>query len=138
MAVTGTEGIVLLAARVLFGAVIAFTGVNHFLDSESMVGYAKHKGLPAPSLAVYGSGAVLVLGGLGIAVGAFPVLSAATVAVFLVFAAVLMHDFWAAPEDQTQDEMTHFLKNVALAGGALAITAIGFESWAFSVGASLF
>ncbi len=138
MAVTGTEGVVLLVARVLFGGVVAFNGLNHFLNGEGMIGYARHKGLPAPSLAVYGTGAVLLLGGLGIVAGAFPILSAAAVTAFLVLAAVLMHDFWAVPEDQTQDEMTHFLKNVALAGGALAFTVLGAESWAYGLGVGLF
>ena len=39
MAVTGTEGLVLLLGRLLFGGVIAFTGFNHFLQTESMTGY---------------------------------------------------------------------------------------------------
>lgn len=134
MAITGTEGLVLLVARVLFGGVIAFTGLNHFLDGEGMVGYAQHKGLPAPKLAVYGSGAVLVLGGIGIVLGIFPLLSAIAVAIFLISAAVSMHDFWSVPEDQQQNEMTQFLKNVALAGGALALAVLAQQNWAFSAG----
>lgn len=138
MAVTGFEGIVLLVARVLFGAVIAFTGLNHFMQTESMVGYARHKGLPAPKLAVLGSGAVLVLGGLAIVLGVLPVVGALLVAGFLVVAALTMHDFWAVPDEQQQEEMTQFLKNIALAGGALAFATLGQSAWAFSVGASLF
>lgn len=134
MAITGTEGLVLLVARVLFGGVIAFTGLNHFLDGEGMVGYAQHKGLRAPKLAVYGSGAVLVLGGIGIVLGVFPLLSAIAVAIFLISAAVSMHDFWSVPEDQQQNEMTQFLKNVALAGGALALAVLAQQNWAFSAG----
>ncbi|MFB6177475.1 MAG: quinol oxidase, partial [Halobaculum sp.] len=54
---------------------------------------------------------------------------ALAVAAFLVVSAVLMHDFWAVPEEQQQDEMTQFLKNAALAGGALAFLAIGGTQW---------
>ena len=53
----------------LFGGVLAFTGLNHFLDAESMIGYADAKDVPAPGPAVYVSGAVLVLGGVGIVGG---------------------------------------------------------------------
>lgn len=138
MAITGTEGAILLVARVLFGGVVAFTGLNHFLDGEGMIGYAQHKGLPAPTLAVYGSGAVLVLGGISIVLGVLPVVGAVAVTIFLLVAAVLMHDFWAVSADEQQTEMTQFLKNVALAGGALALAVLGLQNWAFSLGFAAF
>lgn len=84
------------------------------------------------------SGVVLVLAGLSIVAGVFPVVSAVVVAGFLVVAGVIFHDFWAVPEDQQQTEMTQFLKNVALAGGALVIAAVGAEEWAYSLGIGLF
>lgn len=137
MAATGLEGLVLLIARVLFGGVIAFMGLNHFQQTEQMAGYAQHKGVPVPKLSVLGSGAVLVLGGIAIVVGVLPVVGALAVAAFLIAAAVTMHDFWAVPEDQQQTEMTQFLKNVALAGGALAISVLGSSSWAYGLGIRL-
>lgn len=133
MAVTGTEGIILILGRILFGGVIAFTGLNHFLQTEEMTGYAEHKGLPAPKLGVLGSGAILILGGLGIILGIFPALGAFIVAGFLIIAGIIFHDFWAVSEDQQQTEMTQFLKNIALAGGALIIAAVGPQTWAYSL-----
>jgi putative oxidoreductase len=133
-----SETALLLAARVLFGGVIAFMGLNHFLQTDQMTGYAQHKGVPAPQLSVLASGAVLVLGGLGIVAGVAPVVGALAVAGFLLVSALLFHDFWAVPEDQQQDEMTNFLKNVALAGGAFAVAALAGSDWAYSAGISLF
>ncbi|WP_255171085.1 DoxX family membrane protein [Natrononativus amylolyticus] len=137
MVASGIEAVLLLSARLLFGGVIAFMGLNHFLQLEGMAGYAEFKGLPAPKLSVVASGVVLVLGGLGIVVGAFPLVSALAVAAFLVASALLMHDFWAVNEDQQQDELTAFLKNVVMAGGALAIAVLTAQSWAFSLGIGL-
>ena len=137
MAVTGTEGLVLLVARVLVGGVIAFMGLNHFMQSDAMAGYAEAKGLPAPTVMVYASGLVLVLGGLGIALGVFPAVAAVAIAGFLVVAALTVHDFWAVPDEQAQDEMTHFLKNLAMAGAVLAFAAVGTQEWAYSVGLGL-
>ncbi|MCD2200772.1 DoxX family protein [Halobacterium sp. KA-4] len=130
--------VLLLVARVLYGGVLAFMGLNHFMQTEALTGYAQHKGLPAPKLSVLASGAVLVLGGLSVAAGVLPVVGAIALAGFLLVSALTMHDFWAVPEDQQQDEMTGFLKNVALAGGALAIAAYATTGWAYSVGISLF
>jgi uncharacterized membrane protein YphA (DoxX/SURF4 family) len=137
MVATGAEAAVLLVARVLFGGVLAFMGLNHFMQTGQMTGYAQAKGLPAPKLGVLASGALLVVAGLAIVVGVFPLLAAAALAAFLLVSAVVFHDFWAVPEDQQQDEMTGFLKNVAMAGGALAFGALASQSWGFSVGLSL-
>jgi putative oxidoreductase len=49
----------------------------------------------------------------------------------------MMHDFWAVAEDQKQDEMTAFLKNVVMSGGALGIATLSSQSWAFSLGIGL-
>ncbi|MGB9963636.1 DoxX family protein [Halobacterium hubeiense] len=130
--------LLLLVGRVLFGGVLAFMGLNHFMQTESMTGYAEHKGLPAPKLSVLASGAVLVLGGISVAVGVLPVIGAVALAGFLAVSALTMHNFWAVPEDQQQDEMTGFLKNAALAGAALAVAASAATGWAYSVGVTLF
>ena len=138
MAIESAAGeLLFLLARVMFGGVLAFMGVNHFTNVEMMAGYAEMKGLPAPQFSVVASGVVLVLGGLGLILGIAPVLAAGALAAFLLASAVAMHDFWAVPEDQTQDEMTQFLKNVALAGGALTLLALGGQAWPYAVGLTL-
>ncbi|MCL9813910.1 DoxX family protein [Natranaeroarchaeum aerophilus] len=126
-----------LIGRVLFGAVLAFTGLNHFLDLDAMSGYAEMKGIPAPRLSVAFSGGMLMFGGLGVALGVFPVIAAGALAVFLLVTTPVMHDFWAVPEDQAQQEMTQFLKNVALLGGALVLLVLGGADWAYSLGIGL-
>ena len=134
---SGGADLAFLLGRLLFGGVLAFTGLNHFADTESMVAYADAKGIPAASLAVPFSGGMLVFGGLGIALGAFPALAAGAVALFLLVSTPTMHDFWAAPEEQQQTEMTQFLKNVALLGGALFFLALSGSAWPYAVGVGL-
>ena len=132
-------GELFLLGRILFGATLAFMGLNHFMDLETMAGYAEFKGLPAPQFSVIASGAVLVLGGLGVAAGAFPVLSAGALAFFLLASAVTMHDFWSTDDpEEKQNEMTSFLKNVYGAGAALALLAVGGTAWPYAVGLGLF
>ncbi|WP_435062787.1 DoxX family protein [Halobaculum sp. EA56] len=126
-----------LLGRLLFGFVLAFMGLNHFMQTDAMAGYAEAKGLPAPRLGVLVSGGTLVFGGLGVAAGAFVPLAAGALATFLLVSALVFHDFWAVPEDQQQDEMTQFLKNVVMAGAALAFLALASAPWPYAVGASL-
>lgn len=136
---TPLSGELFLLGRILFGVTLAFMGLNHFMDLETMAGYAEFKGLPAPQFSVIASGAVLVLGGLGVAAGAFPVVAAGGLAFFLIVSAVTMHDFWSMDDpEEKQNEMTSFLKNVYGAGAALALLAVGGTAWPYAVGLGLF
>ena len=138
MAITAaTADVALLLARVLFGGVLAFMGLNHFMDTDAMAGYAEAKGIPAPRLSVLGSGLLLAAGGVGIVVGVFPLLAAIGLAVFFVVSTPTMHDFWRFEGEQAQQEMTHFLKNAALLGGSLAFIALSSDAWAYSLGIGL-
>jgi putative oxidoreductase len=134
---TPGAGLAFLLARVLFGAVLAFTGLNHFQNAESMIGYAQSKGIPMASIGVPVSGGLLMAGGLGIVLGVYPTLAAGALAVFLVGATPTMHDFWNAPEEQYQNEFNNFLKNVALLGGALAFLVVASETWPLAVNVGL-
>jgi uncharacterized membrane protein YphA (DoxX/SURF4 family) len=127
-----------LVGRVAFGGVLAFMGLNHFLQTDAMTGYAQAKGLPAPRVGVLASGGLLVGAGAAIVLGAFPTLAAGGLALFRGLSALLFHDFWAVPEDQKQDEMTAFLKNVGLVGGALLFFALGSSAWPYAVGVGVF
>ncbi len=129
--------LVFLLARVFFGGVLAFTGVNHFLDTDSMAEYAAYKGLPAPRVSVLASGALLIGGGLSIVLGVMPAVGAGLLAIFLVVSAVTMHDFWAVDDEQRQDEFTHFLKNVYGAAGALAFVVAANVPWPYALNLGL-
>ncbi|WP_338729379.1 DoxX family protein [Haladaptatus sp. DJG-WS-42] len=130
--------IAFLLARVLLGGMLAFTGINHFMQTDQMSGYAELKGVPAPTLSVVASGVMLVFGGLSLILGFYPVIGAGALATFLIVATPKMHDFWNAPEDQQQSEMTAFLKNVGLLGGVLIVLALGGTTWPYALDMGLF
>jgi len=127
-------GIAFLLARLLFGGVLAFMGLNHFRNADQMVPYAEAKGVPAAGLLVPLTGGLLVAGGLSIVLGVYPMLGAGAVALFLLVSTPLMHDFWAAPETEQQTELTQFLKNVTMLGGALVFLALASAPWPFALG----
>lgn len=126
-----------LLARVLFGGVLAFMGLNHFLNFESMAGYAEFKGLPAPKLSVLASGGLLIFGGISLIVGVLPAIGAGALALFLIVSAVKMHDFWNAEGEDAQNEMTSFLKNVYGAGAALVFLAVSNATWPYALNIGL-
>jgi putative oxidoreductase len=119
---------VLLIGRILFGGFFVFGGLNHFMNLGMMAEYAGHKGTPAPKVAVAGTGVLLLAGGLSVVLGVLPVIGLISIVVFLVPVSLVMHDFWAVPEERKMDQQIHFMKNAALAGAALALM-YGASSW---------
>lgn len=95
-------------------------------------GYARSKGVPYPEVAVAGSGAMLVLGGLSLLTGVKPKTGASLIAAFLLGVTPKMHDFWRFEGEQRMQEMINFTKNVALLGGAAVAAAVP-EPWPASV-----
>ena len=116
---------IVLIGRILFGGFFVISGINHFTKLEAMTGYAKYKKLPAAKLGVLISGLMLVIGGIYIVLGYYADLGALLLAIFLVLAAVIFHNFWKETDATTkQNEMLAFMKDIALAGGALVIFAM--------------
>lgn len=121
--------ILLLVGRIIFGAFFVMSGINHFTNLGMMSGYAGSKNVPAPGLAVIGSGVMLVLGGLSVILGLLPILGLWLLILFLAPTSVIMHNFWTISDAQQRAaEQVNFLKNVALIGAALALM-YGATAW---------
>jgi len=135
---TAAGGLAFLVGRVVFGVLLGFMGLNHFTGLEGMSGYAKAKGVPAPRLAVVASGLMLILGGLAIALGVYPLVGAVVIALFFLGVTPVMHDFWTVDDpEQRQAEMTNFLKNATLFGAALVLVALSGTPWPYALNIGL-
>jgi uncharacterized membrane protein YphA (DoxX/SURF4 family) len=135
---TTAGGLAFLVGRLVFGVLLGFMGLNHFTGLDGMSGYAKAKGIPAPRLAVIGSGLMLIAGGLAIALGVYPLVGAAAIALFFLGVTPVMHDFWTVDDpEQRQSEMTDFLKNATLFGAALVLVAVSGTAWPYALNIGL-
>ncbi|HET7322761.1 MAG TPA: DoxX family protein [Halococcus sp.] len=114
-------------ARALFGGVLAFMAVDNFRDLEGSIGYAESKNVPEADKLVPFSSGMLLFGGIAIALGRAPRLAAGAIAAFFVGVTPQMHDFWNLDEDQREQQIIHFLKNLVILGAALAFLARGTE-----------
>jgi len=126
------EQTLFLIGRILYGGILAFMGINHFTEVEQMAGYAEFKGVPAPKLAVLGSGALLVIGGLSLVLGIFPLVGIIALSIFFVGVTPVMHNFWTQEGEDQQSEMIQFLKNFALLGAALMLL-ITLPDWPLAI-----
>lgn len=108
--------------RVLFGLYFFYSGFNHFKNEKGLTGYAKSKGVPSPRLAVLLTGAMLLVGGLGIMLAKSVSESAMLLVVFLVPTTFMMHAFWKATDPMHKmNEQVAFSKNLALIGALLML-----------------
>ena len=114
-----------LAARLLLAALFLPAGLSKLFGFTGTVGYVASVGLPLPLLGAVLAVALEVLGGLALIVGFQTRWAALLMALFTVAAGVLFHNFWAAPAEAFQVQQIMFMKNLAIAGGLLALTAFG-------------
>lgn len=122
-----------LLGRLIFGGYFVTAGINHFRKTQMMSQYASMKHVPKPELAVRASGAMLIVGGASILLGVKPKLGAAALVGFLAGVSPVMHNFWKQENsEQRMHDMVDFTKNVALAGGAIALMGVE-EPWPNSV-----
>jgi putative oxidoreductase len=114
-----------LIGRLLFVAIFFVSAPRHVLRREGMAAYARSAGAPLPMLMVPLTGVLIGAGGILVAIGAWPDLGAALLVAFLLPAAYWMHAFWKESDPQMRaNQQAQFMKNVSIAGGALAL--IGF------------
>ncbi|WP_135662698.1 DoxX family protein [Halorhabdus rudnickae] len=131
---TAAGGLAFLVGRVVFGVLLGFMGLSHFTGLDGMSGYAEAKGVPAPQFAVILSGFMLIAGGLAIALGVYPLVGAAVIALFFLGVTPVMHDFWTVEDpEQRQAEMTDFLKNATFFSAALVFIAISGTAWPYAL-----
>src|SRR6185503_8891073 len=115
------SAITLLAARILLGALFLVAGYNKITNVAGTTSYMGGKlGLPAPELMTWAVIAIELLGGLLLVIGWKTRWVAWGMAAFTVATAVIGHAFWKDPTQTTQ-----FLKNMAIAGGFLALAMSG-------------
>ena len=106
----------LLVARVLLALMFLISGIPMLLAPGGFAGFMGSIGMPAPMLVTWAVIALKVLGGIALVVGFQTRWAAYAFAAFCVASGFLGH----FPED-----MQGFWKNIALAGGFLALSVSG-------------
>ncbi|WP_368564738.1 DoxX family protein [Pseudoxanthomonas sp. UTMC 1351] len=109
-----------LCARILIATIFVLSGMSKLADPSGTISYIASVGLPLPTsgfiLAVF----VEIFGGAALILGYRTRWIASVLAIFSVAAAVAFHNQFG-----DQNQFTHFLKNLAIAGGLLQVTAFG-------------
>ena len=123
-----------LIGRIIFAGFWLMSSFNHFKNLSYISEYAKARGTPSPKIAVAGTGVLLLLGGLSMLLGVYPVVGIVLLIIFLVGVSFQMHSFWRMDDPQMkQIDRVNFMKNMAL-GAALLMLLLLPRPWPMSLG----
>jgi putative oxidoreductase len=115
--------VLFLIGRIAFALVFLFSGATvHLLRAAQGIAYARIYRVPAAPLLVPLSGVMAVVGAISVILGIWADLGALLLVAFLLPVAFFMHGFWRETDEQMKaNQMAHFMKNMAMAGGALVL-----------------
>lgn len=110
--------------RILFVLILLGSGIGHLTTLDATGAHAESRGVkPGKPMAAI-SGLAFLAAGIGILLGIWMDLAFLGVAALVLIIAVTMHRFWEMDGDEQQMEMSHFMKNLNIAGSCLI--AFGF------------
>lgn len=132
MSSTATNSLLLLG-RVLLSGMFIMSGFQKLVDPASTAGMITGAGIPAATALAYLAGLFELLAGLAVLVGFQTRIAAILLALFSAFTALVFHSSAisipgfpdAANSLLTVFNQLNFMKNLTIAGGFLALAAIG-------------
>ncbi len=117
-------GLLPALGRLLMTAIFIEGGWSKLSSSAGTIGYISSHGLPVPQVAYWLAVVVELGGGIALLLGWQTRIIAAVLALWCVVTAVVFH---YVPGDMNM--MTHFMKNICMAGGFLVLSAFGPGAW---------
>lgn len=117
-----------MLGRTLLALIFIFAGFHKITGFEGTAGYMASHGLPMPQVLLAATIVIELVGGLMILLGWQARLAAAAIFLFLIPTTLIFHAFWnvnLADGMALQNQMNHFMKNLAIMGGMLYIVAYG-------------
>lgn len=110
--------------RVSIATLFLLSGLGKLAAPVATQGVIASAGLPAPLLSYIGATAIEIIGAIFLIVGYRTRSVAAVLAIFTLLAAIAFHSNFA-----DQNQLIHFFKNLAIAGGLLQVLAFGAGSF---------
>lgn len=122
---TGYGDAIALVARLMLGWLFLVQGWMKLMNPAGMVGYLTNLGVPAPGFwawpALLGELAI----GIALILGLATRYAALFTFIYVLIATALAHRYWEYPQAQQTNQYNHFLKNIAIMGGALMLYVTG-------------
>ncbi|HTD06702.1 DoxX family protein [Undibacterium sp.] len=110
-----------LASRALIGALFFISGLGKVFAFSYVAGWMASSGVPLASVLLAITIIIEVGGGLMLITGLQARWSALAIALFTIPVTIVFHAFWSADAANFQNQLTQFLKNLAIFGGLILV-----------------
>ncbi len=122
--------LLILVARIFISSLFLWAGATKVVHWKGSVEYMHLKKMPTSLLPA----AILmqIIGGLSVLLGFEARVGALLLIVYMIPAAIKMHDFWNVQGDARTTEKTMFMKDMAVLGGLLLFLITGAGRFAFN------
>jgi putative oxidoreductase len=138
VAAAGVNTVAFMAGRLLFSWFFLKSAYAHLSNVSGLAQYAAMHKVPAPKVAVAGTGLLLLGGGLSTLLGLYVPVGMLLLVIFLIPTAFMMHKFWGLSDPMAAaGQAAQFWKNMTLAGAALMLfyfSSLYPEAWVYSLG----
>jgi putative oxidoreductase len=114
-----------LVGRCMLGLIFVISGFGKITNFAGTAAYMASKGMPLSQVLLVAAIAVELGGGLMLMAGWKARWAALAIFLFIIPTTLVFHQFWAVDAAQAQNQMIHFLKNIAIMGGMLYVVAHG-------------
>ncbi len=111
--------------RILLSAIFVMSGIQKLTAWQQTADQMRNEGLVAVEILLIGAVVLELGGGLLLLFGFLTRLGAIALILFLIPVTLIMHDFWQYSGAAQQNQMAHFMKNLALIGGLFAVLGTG-------------
>jgi putative oxidoreductase len=115
------------AARALMALIFIVAGIRKAMNYAGTLGYFSALGMPLPEVVLPLTILLELGGGIALLGGWQTGRIAVVLALFSLASGLLAHRFWSVEPAQFGNQMNHFLKNVAMAGGFLLVATIELQ-----------
>jgi putative oxidoreductase len=124
------QNLAALLGRNLLAAVFVLSGINKLGNFAGTAAFMSSAGLPLAELLLVTTIAIELVCGLMLVIGWQTRFAALVLLLFMIPVTAIFHNPWAATDAAlAQQQMIHFLKNIAIMGGLLNVLAFGAGSY---------
>ncbi|AOK57561.1 DoxX family protein [Burkholderia stagnalis] len=117
--------VLLLLARILIVILFILFGWPKLAHFSGTIEYMGTVGAPAPIISAAIAVVMELLVGIALLVGFYTRPLALLLALYTIGTALIGHHYWTMTGGEQMNNMIHFYKNIAIAGGLLALCAAG-------------
>jgi len=122
---TSAGDAILLVSRVLLGWMFLVQGWSKLINIPAFAAYLNNLKVPNAGFWAWIASLAEFFIGIALILGIATRYAALFTFVYLIIATALAHRYWEYPQAQQTNQFNHFLKNLALMGGAAIIFVTG-------------